>query len=98
MKLDPQSLQAHDLLATTYLQVGKNDLAIQQCQAALRIDPNDQQALYHLILALRKTDKKDEISALVKRLMNARQTEAQQRTKQPKKYLLVEQGRVAAQE
>ena len=98
VKLDPKSLQARDLLATIYLQAGKADLVIQQSQAALQIDPNDQQALYHLILAMRKTNRKGEVPALVKRLMAARNLEAQKRAKLPKQYQLVEQAPSAAQE
>ncbi len=72
VKLDPKLLAAHGLLASIYLQDGRTQLAIHHCEAALAIDPNDQQALYHLILALRKTDRKDELPALLKRLNEVR--------------------------
>ena len=77
VKLKPGSLQARDLLANIYLDSGEVELAKQQCQAALAIDPNDQQALYHLILALRRTSDKAGIPSLVARL-------AQQRTRKRK--------------
>ena len=64
IKLDPNSLRAHGLLAAIYLRYGEIDLAIHQCRAALQSDPDDQQTPYHLILVLRKTNKKDEVSQL----------------------------------
>ncbi len=98
VKLDPKLLQAHDLLATIYIAAGKPDLAIQQSRASLQVDPDDQQALYHLILATRGTGSKVEVSVLVKRLMTARNTEAQKSAKSPRLYQLVEQTPVAARQ
>jgi tetratricopeptide (TPR) repeat protein len=72
LKLDPKLVGAYDLLAGLYLQSGKIDLAIGQSEAALRIDSGDQQALYHLILAFRKTDRKGEIPGLTQRLIALR--------------------------
>jgi DNA-binding SARP family transcriptional activator len=63
---------AHDLLATVYLRDNQPQKAVQECHAALAVDPNDQQAVYHLILALRKTNSKDEIPDLLKRLNQLR--------------------------
>jgi tetratricopeptide (TPR) repeat protein len=71
-RLDPHMAAAHDLLATAYLRNNELQKAIQQCRAALAADPNDQQAVYHLILALRKTNAKDEIPDLLKRLNQLR--------------------------
>ncbi len=59
VRLDPKLAQAHDLLTTAYLRAGKTDLAMEHSRAALQSDPQDQSAVYHLILALRKTDHKD---------------------------------------
>jgi tetratricopeptide (TPR) repeat protein len=73
LKLDPKSATAHDLLAGAYLRAAKTDLAIEHSEAALRIDSQDQEAVYHLILALRKTDRKAEIPALTERLVALRQ-------------------------
>jgi tetratricopeptide (TPR) repeat protein len=73
IQLDPKLVAAHDLLAGIYLQDGKRQLAIEHSQAALSVDANDQQALYHLILALRDTDRKKEIPALMKRMTDLRQ-------------------------
>ncbi len=69
VKLDPNLVAARDLLGSIYIQNDKTNLAIAQCRAALNIDPNDQQALYHLIVALRKTGQKDELPELLKRLV-----------------------------
>lgn len=72
VKLDPTLSAAHDLLATNYLRARKTDLAIQESQEALRSDPSDQQALYHLILAMRKSGNNEKIRVLVDHLLKAR--------------------------
>jgi tetratricopeptide (TPR) repeat protein len=71
-RLDPHMVAAHDLLATVYLRNNQPEKATQECRAALAVDPNDQQAMYHLILALRKTNSKEEIPDLLKRLNQLR--------------------------
>ena len=71
-RLDPHMVAAHDLLATAYLRDNQPQKAVQECRAALAADPRDQQAVYHLILALRKTNAKDEIPDLLKRLNQLR--------------------------
>jgi tetratricopeptide (TPR) repeat protein len=86
-RLDPHMVSAHDLLATLYLRDGHTQAAIEQCRTALATDPKDQQALYHLILALRKTDQKDQVPELLKQLMQLR-TAAQQQAAQQKRYKL----------
>lgn len=88
LRLDPQLMGARNLLAGLYLQSGKTDAAIEQCEIALKNRPDDQEALYHLILALRKTDRKSEIPALTKRLIALRRAD---RTGSPHmSYRLVE--------
>jgi tetratricopeptide (TPR) repeat protein len=71
-RLDPHMVAAHDLLATAYLRNNQPQKSLEQCRAALAVDPKDQQAVYHLILALRKTDAKDEIPDLLKKLNQLR--------------------------
>jgi tetratricopeptide (TPR) repeat protein len=88
-RLDPSMVAAHDLLATIYLRDGRTSLAIEQSKAALAIDPKDQQALYHLILALRKTGQRDQISFLLKQLAALR-NETQSEARQNKVYRLQE--------
>ncbi len=78
-RLDPSMVAAHDLLATIYLREGHTSLAIEESNAALAVDPKDQQAIFHLVLGLRKTGQKDRISSLLKQLAalrNATQSEA----------------------
>lgn len=88
-QLNPKRVEPHDLLASLYLQAEDPQAAITASHAALAIDPQDTQALYHLIMAVRKTDQKAELPDLVKRLMLARQqTEA--RAEQSRPHLLVE--------
>lgn len=70
--LDQHLVAARDLLASIYLENGQTDLAIEQSRQAMALDPKDQQAVYHLIVALRKEDQKDQIPALLKRLMSLR--------------------------
>lgn len=73
VSLQPSLAAAHNVLAKFYLQSGQNLLAVKECRLALQGDANDQTALYHLILALRKTGDQAEIPELLKRLAKARQ-------------------------
>ena len=83
---------AHDVLAKLYLQSGQTDAAIKECRDALRSDPKDQTALYHLIVALRKTDRKTEIPDLLKRLAQARQDATKAEAEQDRYKLVVNSG------
>jgi hypothetical protein len=56
-------------------------------------DPKDQSALYHLVLALRKTDDKTEIPELLKRLAKARQDAATEEAEQNRYKLVIETRR-----
>jgi tetratricopeptide (TPR) repeat protein len=87
--LDPGMVVAHDLLATIYLQSGRSDLAAKESRTALAVDPNDQQAVYHLILALRKSKEKDQIPSLLKQLSALRAAE-QTEGAQKRRYKLEE--------
>lgn len=87
--LRPTLEPAHSVLAKLYLQAGKYSEAAVQCRKALEIDPKDQTALYHLIQALRKTDKKAEIPELLKRLALLRQ-QATNDEREQYRYKLVE--------
>jgi tetratricopeptide (TPR) repeat protein len=83
---------AHDVLAKLYLQSGQTEDAIKECQAALRHDGKDQAALYHLIVALRKANRKTEIPELLKRLAEARQDETRVEAEQNRYKLVVDSG------
>jgi tetratricopeptide (TPR) repeat protein len=86
--LQPSLKAAHDVLAKFYLQSGQNALAIKECRLALQSDEHDQTALYHLVLALRKTKGQAEIPELLKRLAKARQ-QATQEEAERNRYKLV---------
>jgi len=92
--LRPTLGPARGVLAKLYLQEGKYSEAAVQCRKALEISPKDQTALYRLIQALRKTEKKDEIPALLKRLASLRQ-EATKEEREQYRYKLVEDERSA---
>jgi tetratricopeptide (TPR) repeat protein len=72
VELDPRLVVAHDLLSEVYYDNGQTDLAIEQSHVALALDPNDQQAVYHLVVSLRKTGQKNQIPMLLKRLVELR--------------------------
>jgi tetratricopeptide (TPR) repeat protein len=87
--LRPTLGPARSVLAKLYLQLGQYPEAAVECKKALEIDPKDQTALYHLIQALRKTDKKGDIPELLKRLALLRQ-EATNDEREQFRYKLVE--------
>ena len=73
-KLRPNLVLAHDLLGNLYLKSGDLQKSISASRRALQDSPSDQEALYHLIQALRRTkDSNAELPALVKRLAELRQ-------------------------
>jgi tetratricopeptide (TPR) repeat protein len=76
LELRPDFVLASDLLGNLYLKSGELEKSISESRRALRENPSDQEALYHLIQALRKTkDKKaqEELPPLVKRLAALRE-------------------------
>ena len=96
VKLDPRLVAAHDLLSSIYFENGQMDLAIKQSRDALAVDTTDQQAIYHLILALRKTGQKDQIPVLLKRLVELRANSQTDQTTSAKRYRLYESQAPAA--
>ncbi|MGH9446117.1 MAG: tetratricopeptide repeat protein, partial [Terriglobia bacterium] len=66
VQLQPDFLPARDLLARIYIRSGETKLAIRQCRAALKINPSDRTALYHLLVASRA----DHDEPAVQRLAN----------------------------
>jgi tetratricopeptide (TPR) repeat protein len=90
-KLDPASVLPRDVLSNLYLSSGQLDLAIEQCRLALKGNPSDQEALYHLIQALRQSGKgsKTEMASLVKKLAELRNQSRQQEST-TNKYQLYE--------
>jgi tetratricopeptide (TPR) repeat protein len=70
--LQPSLTAAHNVLAKYYLDAGQNQLAANECRIVLEQSPSDQSALYHLVIALRKTGDQAKIPDLLKRLATAR--------------------------
>lgn len=90
-ELDPHLVQAYDLLASLYLQADKAQQAVKACRTALSLKAKDQQALYTLILALRKTGNKDELKGLVQTLISLRKEEQAENAKKSHYGRLIEQ-------
>ena len=90
--LQPSLFAAHNVLAKLYLQAGQTALAIKECRLVLRDNPADQTALYHLVLALRKTSDKTEIPELLKRLAQARQDATKDEAEHNRYKLVTEPG------
>jgi tetratricopeptide (TPR) repeat protein len=74
--LKPALGPAHTVLAKLYLMAGQFAPAATECRRALEDDPADQTALYYLIRASAKTDRKEEVPDLLKRLALMRQQAA----------------------
>lgn len=87
--LQPTLVPARDALAKLYLLAGQTQAAIFQCREALKLDPEDQTALYHLIQLLRKTGNKSEIPDLLKRLADLR-VEATKKENENNRHKIVE--------
>jgi tetratricopeptide (TPR) repeat protein len=83
---------AHNVLAKLYLQAGQTGLAIKECRLVLHDNPTDQTALYHLVLALRKTNDRSEIPDLLQRLAKARQDAAKKEAEDNRYKLVVAPG------
>jgi hypothetical protein len=80
------------------LRAGQNERAIEQSRLALRDNPSDQVATYHLLQALRKTkDSQNEIPGLVKKLAALRE-ESQKPDGVGVRYRLYEPGSAPADE
>jgi tetratricopeptide (TPR) repeat protein len=73
-QINPDFVLARDLLGNLYLKAGAVEKSIQESRRALQLSPSDQEALYHLIQALRKSgkDTKGELPGLVKHLAELR--------------------------
>jgi tetratricopeptide (TPR) repeat protein len=89
--LQPEFPLARDLLGRLYLQEGKTEEAIEQSRDAVRENPRDQTAVYHLILALRKGNQAAEVQVLLKQL-TALRAQARQKENEQRRYALAEPG------
>lgn len=95
--LRPSLTSARDILAKLYLQAGQNDAVIEQSRKALNSDPKDQTAIYHLIQALRKSGRTEEIPNLLKRLAELRM-EGTKEEAEHNRYKLVEEKSSTAEQ
>ncbi len=90
ISLRPSFAATRDILAKLYLQAGQNEAAIEQSRKAMGTDPKDQTAVYHLIQALRKSGRTEDIPNLLKRLADLR-TEGTKEEAERNRYKLVEE-------
>jgi len=93
--LDASLTAAHNVLAKFYLDSGQNALAAKECRLVLEQNPEDQTALYHLVIALRKTGEQAQIPELLKRLAKARQDATRQEAERNRYKLVVTQDAAA---
>jgi tetratricopeptide (TPR) repeat protein len=89
VKTRPDFVLAHDILAGLYLKSSQIELAKRHAREALRLQPTDQVALYHLVQALRKSGDKQELPELVKRLSELRK-ESREEEAQKNHYKIFE--------
>ena len=89
MRLQPDYSRARQLLSRLYVASGKYELAIEQGREAVKTAPEDQEALYQLILAEKRAGKTSEISGLLKQFQDLRQASVRKQD-QLRKYSLVE--------
>ena len=89
VKLQPSLTAAHNLLAKFFLDAGDNARAAAECRMVLQQSPSDQSALYHLVIALRKSGNQTEIPDLLKRLAKARQDATRQEGERNRYKLVV---------
>jgi tetratricopeptide (TPR) repeat protein len=89
VELQPTLTEARNVLAKLYLQSGQFKEAAQQSRQVLNHDPQDQSAVYHLILALRKTGQTAEIPGLLKKLAQLREEAAKEQSRR-NRYKLVD--------
>jgi tetratricopeptide (TPR) repeat protein len=87
--LNPNLIEARDVLGSLYLKSGQLQKSIQQSRMVLVKEPEDPEALYHLMQALRRTGKTDEIPDLVKRLAAAQAASGKKEAEQ-NRFRLVE--------
>lgn len=77
--LEPNFAPARDLLALLYLRTNNPHKALAEAQAALKIHPTDDVALYHEIMARRRLGQTAEVQKLAQELAVMRKENAQRR-------------------
>jgi tetratricopeptide (TPR) repeat protein len=86
----PDFTVAQDVLTELYLRSGEAGLAEATARLALKSDPNDQSALYHLIVCLRGKGDQTELPQLVQRLAEVTASQREQE-KALNRFKLVEE-------
>jgi tetratricopeptide (TPR) repeat protein len=89
IRLKPDFPLAEDLLGSLYLEENKVDLAFEQFESALKHNPSDQSALYHMIVVSRKSGRTKDIPDLLKRFAEAKSLQRKQ-DELTGRYMLVE--------
>ncbi len=84
----PDYVPVHDLLAAIHMQDGEYSQAIDECRIALRYDPSDETATYHLLIALKHSGHTEELAALSRRLAQLHR-ESLQRENERKSFRLI---------
>jgi tetratricopeptide (TPR) repeat protein len=87
--LEPGYSPARDLLALLWLRANQPQKALDQAQAALKIAPNDDVALYHEIMARRRLGQNEQVQTLVKQL-TAMRSENSRKDTESHRYVLKE--------
>jgi tetratricopeptide (TPR) repeat protein len=87
----PDFALAYDVLSVLYLRAGQTSQAVDVARLALKADPEDSAAVYHLIVCLRKEGDKRELAQLVKKLAEI-STKERERTTAVNRYKLVEEA------
>jgi tetratricopeptide (TPR) repeat protein len=88
-KEKPDYVPVHDLLASIYMHSEQYSLAIDECHEALRYDPSDETATYHLLISLKHSGQTEDLNALSKRLALLHR-ESLERENQRKSFRLIE--------
>jgi tetratricopeptide (TPR) repeat protein len=91
----PDFALAYDVLSVLYLRAGQISQAVDAARLALKADPEDSAAVYHLIVCLRKEGDKRELPQLVKKLAEI-STKERDRTTAVNRYKLVEEAASSA--
>lgn len=88
---DPTLLPALDLLGSLQFEAGDFPAAAKSCRAALVRNPADQEALFRLVLTLRRTgDPQKEIAGQLEQLRHARSQEHREQVRVSKYHLSTE--------
>ena len=92
LRLRPQFPLAEDLLGSFYLQQGDYGLALRWFRKVLEAEPNNESALYHLIVTSRRNGKTEVVPDLMKRLAQAKAAN-RKRDEEANRYTFVESGK-----